>query len=75
MPDAQKEREDSAKAEADITEAERRVAQQITLIGLMARKGQETEEATKLLWNYMEALQHHRRQRQLILDEIALRRA
>lgn len=46
MPDAQKEREDSAKAEADITEAERRVAQQITLIGLMAEKGQETEEAT-----------------------------
>jgi hypothetical protein len=75
MPNAHKEREDLAKAEANIAEAERRVAQQITLIGWMAQKGQETEEATKLLWTHMQALQHHRRQRQLILDEIALSRA
>ncbi|QRM31374.1 hypothetical protein [Microvirga sp. VF16] len=71
MPNDWKERENLAKIDADIAEAERRVAQQINLIRRMTLKRQETGEATKLLWNYMQALEQWRRHRQLILDEIA----
>jgi len=70
MPHAWKEREDLAKAEIDVAEGERRLAQQITLIQAMAKKGHDTEEATKLLWNYMQTLEQFRRHRQLSLDEI-----
>ena len=66
-----KEREDLAEADVHIAEGERRLAQQITLIQWMAKKGQDTEEATKLLWHYKQALEPLRRHRQLIWDEIA----
>ena len=71
MPRIRKEREDLAEADVHITEGERRLAQQITLIEWMAKKGHDTEEATKLLWNYMQTLEQWRRHRQLTLDEIA----
>ncbi|EIM26812.1 hypothetical protein [Microvirga lotononidis] len=70
MPHAWKECEDLAKADIDISEGERRVAQQITLIGWMAQKRHDTEEATKLLWNYQTTLAGWREHRRLILEAI-----
>lgn len=71
MSRAWKEREDLAKADVDIAEGERRLAQQISLIQWMAKKGQDPEEATKLLWNYQTTLEAWREHRRLILQEIA----
>ena len=71
MSCAWKEREDLAQADHHIAEGERRLAQQITLVEWMAKNRKDTEEATKLLWNYMQTLEQFRRHRQLILDEIA----
>ncbi|WP_114771326.1 hypothetical protein [Microvirga subterranea] len=71
MSRIRKEREDLAKANVHIAEGERRVAQQIGLIQWMTKKGHDTEEATKLLWNYQTTLETWREHRRLILQEIA----
>lgn len=66
-----KERKDPAEVDVQITKGERRLAQQITLIQWMTKKGQDTEEVAKLLWHYQQALEQLRWHRQLISDDIA----
>jgi aspartate aminotransferase-like enzyme len=70
MAYAWKEREELAKAERDIAEGERLVAEQVLRIGWMARRGHDTREAETLLRNYEQPLEQLRRHQQLILDEI-----
>ncbi len=71
MPNQQHEREHLAKANRDIAEGERRVAEQIILIQRMTKRGQDTTQAERLLQNFEEALEQWRIHRQLILDAIA----
>jgi hypothetical protein len=71
MPNQQQEREHLAKANRDIAEGERRVAEQIILIQQMTERGQDTTQAQQLLQNYEETLEQWYIHRQLILDAIA----
>jgi hypothetical protein len=70
MPHAWKEREDLAKAEADITAGEKRVSEQILLIDELVRDGHDVTEAGELLQSFEDTLEQWRWHRQLILDEI-----
>jgi len=71
MPHAWKEREDLAKADIDIAEGEKRVAEQIALVERLAAHGHDLTEAKKLLQNYEQTLEAFQAHRQIILDEIA----
>ena len=71
MPHAWTEHEHLAKADIDIAAGEKRVAEQIALIAWMARKGQDTAEAEKLLRTLERTLETWRDHRRLILEAIA----
>jgi hypothetical protein len=71
MVDKQKEREDLAKADQDIADGERRVAEQIILIERMRKDGRDTvlaEEFLRMLEQTLEQWNVHRR---LILEALA----
>jgi hypothetical protein len=56
MPHAWKERQNLAKAHADIVAGEKRVTEQILLVDELTRDGYDTTEARKLLQNYEKPL-------------------
>lgn len=62
--------EDLAKAEADIGEAEKRVARQAALIQKMTERSESTAEAEKILRTLEETLVVFRNHRQIILDSL-----
>jgi hypothetical protein len=70
MPNMQQEREHLAKAEQHIADGERRVAEQIILIGRMTEKGQDTALAEEFLQNLEQTLEQWRAHRELILDAL-----
>lgn len=65
-----KERADLAKAERDIVEGERRVAEQLLLIERLGQSGHDTRGAELLLENYRQTLEQWHVHRQLILYAI-----
>ncbi|WP_114948706.1 hypothetical protein [Microvirga calopogonii] len=71
MPNVQHEREHLAKADRDIADGERRVAQQIILIEQMRKDGQNTALAEEFLRNLEQTLEQWHAHRRLILDAIA----
>ena len=71
MPDMQQEREHLAKANRDIADGERRVAEQIILIQQMTEKGQDTALAEECLRNLEQTLEQWHVHRRLILEALA----
>ena len=71
MPDMQQEREHLAKANRDIADGERRVAEQIILIQQMTEKGQDTALAEEFLRNLEQTLEQWHVHRRLILEALA----
>jgi hypothetical protein len=71
MTDLQKERDDLAKAELDITEGEKRVTKQIVRIQKMKDAGRSTTRAEEMLRTLEGTLEAWRGHRQIILDTIA----
>jgi hypothetical protein len=59
-----------AKADRDIAEGERRVAEQIILIEQMRKDGHDTTLAKELLRNLEQTLEQWYAHRQLILDAL-----
>lgn len=66
MPDIAKEQADLEKAERDIRDGERRVAQQRQLIAALRRDGHNTAEAEQLLWSLQQSLTAWSEHRELI---------
>ncbi|WP_114946763.1 hypothetical protein [Microvirga calopogonii] len=71
MPNVQQEREHLAKADRDIADGERRVAEQIILIEQMRKDGHDTALAEEFLRNLEQTLEQWHAHRRLILDAIA----
>ena len=71
MPDMQQEREHLAKANRDIADGERRVAEQIILIQQMTEKGQDTALAEEFLRKLEQTLEQWHVHRRLILEALA----
>jgi hypothetical protein len=71
MPD---EHAELAKAEADITEGERRISEQIIRIGNLRQSGRDTARAEELLETLKATLEAWYRHRELILDAIERQR-
>ncbi len=71
MVDMHKEREDLAKADRDIAEGEKRVAEQIILIHRMAETGQDTALAEEFLRRLEQTLEQWHVHRRLILEALA----
>ncbi|EIM31211.1 hypothetical protein MicloDRAFT_00002010 [Microvirga lotononidis] len=70
MVDKQKELEDLAKADQDIADGERRVADQIILIEQMIRQGRDTALAEEFLRSLEQTLEQWHVHRRLILDAL-----
>jgi len=71
MANLQQEREHLILADQHLAAGKRRIVKQIILIDALARRGQDTAEASKLLQNFEDTLAIWRAHRKQILDAIA----
>jgi hypothetical protein len=71
MANLQQEREHLIMADRHILAGEQRIADQMLRIAEMSGKGQDTQEARKLLLNYRDTLETWQAHRELIRDAIA----
>jgi len=71
MANLQQEREHLILADQHLAAGKRRIVKQFILIDALARRGQDTTEASKLLQNFEDTLAIWRAHRKQILDAIA----